>query len=62
MITLIIAIIIYTSKTSNITIKGMNKYKAALANSTIKKSMTLEEVSKGADVLIGVSKGGAFNE
>ena len=40
--------------------KGMNPFKETLANKNINKDTTLAEASKGADVLIGVSSGGAF--
>ena len=41
---------------------GMNDFKESLANSTIDKDTTLAEICVGADVLIGVSAAGAFNE
>ena len=40
--------------------KGMNSFKLTLANSNVTKDTSLAEISKGADVLIGVSAGGAF--
>jgi len=40
----------------------MNAFKDSLANDTISEDTTLEEVCKGADVLIGVSAAGAFTE
>ena len=41
---------------------GMNDFKMTLANSSINKDMTLEEISVGADVLIGVSAANVFTE
>jgi malate dehydrogenase (oxaloacetate-decarboxylating)(NADP+) len=41
--------------------KGMNDFKMTLANSSITKDTPLEEICKGADVLIGVSAPKAFN-
>lgn len=41
---------------------GMNSFKEQLANPTITQDTTLEEICQGADVLIGVSAAGAFNE
>ena len=40
----------------------MNKYKMKFANPTVKRDMTLEEVSKGADVLLGVSVANVFTK
>jgi malate dehydrogenase (oxaloacetate-decarboxylating)(NADP+) len=42
--------------------KGMNDFKLSLANATVTEDMTLEEVTKGCDVLIGVSAPGVFTE
>lgn len=41
---------------------GMNDFKMTLANGTIQQDMTLEEISVGADVLIGVSAANVFTE
>lgn len=41
---------------------GMNEFKLTLANTIITEDTSLEEITKGADVLIGVSAAGAFNE
>ena len=40
--------------------EGMNKYKEHFANKT--EARTLQEATKGADVLIGLSKGGLFDD
>ena len=40
----------------------MNDFKETLANPTVTEDMTLEEVSKGADMILGVSVAGAFTE
>ena len=42
--------------------EGMNAFKESLANKTISEDTTLAEISKGADVLIGVSGPGNFTE
>jgi len=42
--------------------KGMNDFKASLANETVSEDMSLAEACSGADVLIGVSAAGAFTE
>lgn len=42
--------------------QGMNDFKETLANSTITEDTTLAEISKGADVLIGVSSRDVFTE
>ena len=42
--------------------KGMNDFKRTLANATVTKDMTLEQISVGADVLIGVSSANLFTE
>uniref|UniRef100_A0A6U6UJ78 Malic enzyme n=1 Tax=Zooxanthella nutricula TaxID=1333877 RepID=A0A6U6UJ78_9DINO len=42
--------------------KGMNAFKESLATASVRKDTTLEEACVGADVLIGVSKAGAFTE
>lgn len=41
---------------------GMNDFKMTLANHTITKDMSLEEISSAADVLIGVSAANVFTE
>ena len=41
---------------------GMNDFKMSLANNTVQQDMTLEEISVGADVLIGVSAANVFTE
>ena len=41
---------------------GMNDFKMTLANPSITQDTSLEEVCKGADVLLGVSAAGAFKE
>ena len=42
--------------------EGMNEFKETLANPLISKHTTLAEISKGTDVLIGVSSPDAFTE
>jgi len=42
--------------------EGMNEFKETLANSTITEKTSLAEITKGCDVLIGVSAAGAFTE
>lgn len=42
--------------------KGMNEFKETLANTTITVDTSLEEIAKGADVLIGVSAPNVFTE
>lgn len=41
---------------------GMNDFKMTLANKTVTKDTTLEEISVGSDVLIGVSAANVFTE
>jgi malate dehydrogenase (oxaloacetate-decarboxylating)(NADP+) len=41
---------------------GMNDFKASLATSSVIRDTSLEKACAGADVLIGVSKAGAFTE
>lgn len=41
---------------------GMNDFKMTLANPTIKEDTTLEKITEGADVLIGVSAANVFSE
>jgi len=40
----------------------MNEFKMTLANPTITEKTSLEEIAKGADVLIGVSDRDVFTE
>lgn len=42
--------------------EGMNEFKQEFAQQKYTKLRTLSEVCEGADVLIGLSKAGAFNE
>jgi malate dehydrogenase (oxaloacetate-decarboxylating)(NADP+) len=42
--------------------EGMNAFKETLANKTISQDTTLAEITKGCDVLIGVSSAGVFTE
>jgi len=42
--------------------EGMNPFKLTIANDTITKDTTFEEIAKDADVLIGVSKANSFTE
>jgi malate dehydrogenase (oxaloacetate-decarboxylating)(NADP+) len=42
--------------------KGMNAFKETLANKTVTQDTSLAEITKGADVLIGVSSAGVFTE
>jgi len=41
---------------------GMNDFKASLATNSVTRDTSLEQACSGADVLIGVSKAGAFTE
>jgi malate dehydrogenase (oxaloacetate-decarboxylating)(NADP+) len=49
--------VIYTTRT-----EGMNEFKMTLANPSITEKTSLEEIAKGADVLIGVSDRDVFTE